>query len=734
MAILFDENTHGFFLHTVNTTYQMQVDTFGFLLHVFYGQRIDGQDMNYLIIPVDRGFSGNPYDAGTDRRYSLDTLPLEYPVEGVGDYRQPALSITGKNGSTSLDLRYKGHKIFHGKYNIPSLPALYESEEGMAETLEIILGDETLSLEVSLFYGVFAEKDIITRAVKVVNKSSEDVVMNRIFSASLDIQHGDGFWDFLHFHGRHNMERICERVRVCHGITLINSRRGISSHHHNPFLILCDETTTEDAGSCYGMNLVYSGNFSAGIEQDQTDAIRMFAGLNDENFSWNLTAGESFFAPEVVLTFSASGFSRLSQNYHDTYRHNLCRGKFKLCRRPIMINNWEATYFAFSSRTLVEIARSAVDLGIEMLVMDDGWFGKRNDDTSSLGDWKVNLEKIPGGLGLLVDELNSLGLKFGLWVEPEMVSEDSDLYRKHPDWALCIPNRNPIRSRHQLVLDMSRADVRDYIYTSLCSVLDSANIEYVKWDMNRSIADWFSCKLLSETQSELSHRYMLGVYDLLERLTSHYPDILFEGCAGGGGRFDPGMLYYQPLIWCSDNTDPIERLKIQYGTSFAYPVSSVSSHVSAVPNHQTGRCTSFATRCIVAMSGSFGFELDPRSLSAYDRETIRKQISEYKHFQHIIHDGLYYRLSNPLKDRYAAWMMAYADKSAALLNIVVMHVEANPRHVHVLLKGLDGESLYKVEGKTISGKALMNAGLSLSLPTQEYYSKQIYIERADENA
>ncbi|HEX3078720.1 MAG TPA: alpha-galactosidase, partial [Lachnospiraceae bacterium] len=571
MAIKYGKEQNTFTLHTRNTTYQMKVGKLGHLLHLYYGSKVEG-DMEYLLTYFDRGFSGNPYDADLERTYSMDCLPLEYPTQGNGDYRTTCLTIRNTDGTYSCDLRYKDYRITKGKYSIPGLPAIYATEEE-ADTLEIILEDSVSKVEVSLFYGVLEKYDVITRSVKVRNTSDQAVVIEKALSAGLDFIYGD--FDLLTFYGRHAMERILQKTKVAHGIQAIGSKRGTSSHHYNPFLILADTQTTEDAGSCYGMNLVYSGSFKAEVERDQIDQTRAVMGLQDELFSYVLESGSDFYTPEVVLSYSDSGLTKLSHNYHNVFRNNLCRGKYKLEKRPVLINNWEATYFDFNEEKIYQIAKQAAELGVEMIVLDDGWFGKRDNDLSGLGDWIVNEKKLGGSLDKLVDRINNLGLKFGIWMEPEMVSEDSDLYRNHTDYAFTIPGRKPIRSRHQLVLDFSRKEVVDHIYDMMCKVLDSANIEYLKWDMNRSIHDVYSATLDSTDQGAVLYRYMLGLYDLLERLLGRYPNLLIEGCSGGGGRFDAGMLHYTPQIWCSDNTDALDRIIIQEGTSFAYPVSTV---------------------------------------------------------------------------------------------------------------------------------------------------------------
>ena len=588
---------HVFTLQTKSSTYQMKEEG-GFLFHNYYGPVIGDVDMSYLVCPMDRGFSGQPQEI-VDRRFSLDTRLLEYSAYGTGDYRDYCLHAVYEDGSHVTDLRFVSYEVKEGKYALEGLPAMYQGEE-KAETLEITLRDEYKNLEVVLYYGVFEDLDVITRACKIVNQSEEQVRLLRAYSMGLDFDNKD--MDMLHFYGRHAMERKMERSPLQHGFQGVESRRGYSSHQQNPFVILCKQDANEEYGWCYGASFVYSGNFSIQAEVSQTDLTRLTMGIQDTQFEFHLDSGESFTAPEVILSFSENGLGQLSRNYHKAIRHNLCRGKYKTERRPVLINNWEATYFDFTPEKLVAIAKDAKELGIEMLVMDDGWFGKRDSDYSGLGDWFVNEKKLKGGLKNLVEEVNKAGMKFGIWFEPEMISEDSDLYRAHPDWALTVPGRSFTRARHQLVLDFSREDVRTYIFDRMCEILESANIEYVKWDANRHLTDVWSAKLPADRQGEVFHRYILGLYDFLEKLTQRFPNLLIEGCSGGGGRFDAGMMYYHPQIWCSDDTDAIERLDIQYGTSFGYPISTVGSHVSVCPNHQTGRSVSMKTRGVVALS------------------------------------------------------------------------------------------------------------------------------------
>ena len=719
MAITFNETTRIFTLTTAHTTYQMQADAQGCLLHLYYGARTAGE-MDYLLNYGDRGFSGNPNSAGSDRTYSLDALPQEYPSLGTGDFRNYALNIENADGSQCCNPVYITHEIAAGKYTLKGLPFV-RAEENEAETLKIILEDPVTKVELHLLYGVLEKEDIITRSVIIKNAGKAPVTVKKAQSACLDFLHGD--YDLIKFYGRHAMERNMERMPVSHESTRIGSRRGTSSHQYNPGVILAGKNTNEDSGSCYGMLFVYSGNFLVEAEKDQYDQTRIQMGLTDELFAYPLEAGAEFIAPEVILSYTNKGLSRLSQQYHHCIMNHICQGKYVHANRPVLINSWEAAYFDFTGDTIVELAKEAKALGIDMVVMDDGWFGKRNDDNSSLGDWYVNEEKLGGTLTKLIERVNAEGVKFGIWIEPEMVSEDSDLYREHPEWAITIPGRKPVRSRNQLVLDFSRKEVRDEIFKRICAVLDQGNVEYIKWDMNRSLADIYA--------PNVTYDYVLGVYDFLEKLTNRYPDILIEGCSGGGGRFDAGMLYYTPQIWCSDNTDAINRTRIQYGTSFFYPVAAMGSHVSAVPNHQTGRVTSMHTRGVAAMSGTFGYELNPALLNAKEKAEIRAQLAQYREYQELIREGDYYRLSNPFQDNFAAWMVVSDDRSKALVSVIRLTAEANPPAAYVTLKGMEEDAFYreKTTGKVYPGAALMEAGILLPAAVSEYEAYQIELER-----
>lgn len=725
MAIIYHEKDRTFTLHTKETTYQMQVDSYGFLLHLYYGKSTAGCT-DYLLTYADRGFSGNPYDAEADRTYSMDVLPQEFPCSGTGDYRSTALSVKNADGSFSTDLRYENYSISKGKYGLKGLPAAY-ADESEAETLEIFLKDKVTGLKAVLMYGVMYDKDVITRSVKIVNEGQGKVFINKVQSACLDFVSGN--WDAISFYGRHAMERNFQRIPAAHGKFSIGSRRGTSSHQYSPVLIMAEDETTEDFGACYALSFVYSGGFQAEAEKDQLNQTRVLMGLQEEQFCYPLEPGEEFYAPEVLLSYTHMGLNRLSQNLHRCIRQNICRGKYQNQARPVLVNSWEAAYFDFTGETLYQLARKAKEAGIEMLVLDDGWFGKRDDDNSGLGDWYVNEEKLGCSLGELTEKINGLGIKFGIWIEPEMISEDSDLYRAHPDWALRIPGRNPVRARNQLVLDFSKQEVVDYIFTNISQVLDQGNIEYVKWDMNRSLCDIYSSDV--KEQGRVMYDYVLGLYDFLERITKRYPNLLIEGCSGGGGRFDAGMLYYTPQIWCSDNTDAIDRVRIQYGTSFGFPVSAVGAHVSAVPNHQTGRITSLNTRGVTAMAGTFGYELNLCELSGEELKEIRQQIQSYHAYENLIGNGLYYRLSNPVEAEYGAWVFVSEDKKEALLNVVMLENHGNMTVNYVKIKGLDGAAMYRdmESGREYNGTALMHAGIPMPLQAGEYQAYQMYFRQ-----
>ena len=722
--ILLDKENRIFTLHTQNTTYQMKADQHNVLVHTYYGPRVSGGDLSYLVRYADRACAPNPSEAGLDRTYSLNTIPQEYSTCGVGDFRLPAIEIEYPDGSRVADLRLTDWEVERGKYELDGLPFFHGAE---GSTLRLYLEDLAADLVVELTYGVFEDCDLITRSVEVHNYGKAPVRLCQCASLCLDFLRSD--LDLITFNGCHLMERSPDRAPLRSGIQGVGSVRGTSSHQHNPFVVLCDRDANEDYGLCYGAMLLYSGNFQALVEASQYDNARLVMGINPYQFCWTLEPGQSFTAPEAALVCSPRGFGQMSRQFHRAIREHLIQDPHAGARRPVLINNWEATYFDFDADKLVDFAKTAAPLGVELLVMDDGWFGKRDDDNSGLGDWTVNQKKLPGGLEALVPRIQALGMSFGIWIEPEMISEDSDLYREHPDWALRIPGRTPARGRNQLVLDFSRSEIRQHVYGQIKAVLSSADIAYVKWDMNRSLSDVWSAALPAERQGEVYHRYVLGVYEILDQLRRDFPHILIEGCAGGGGRFDAGMLYYTPQIWCSDNTDAIDRLRIQYGTSFCYPVSAMGAHVSAVPNEANGRVTPLETRGTVAMSGTFGYEMDPNQTTPEEREAIKQQIAFFKEHYDLIQQGDYYRLTDPFTDGpYTAWEQVAPDRREALVSLVSGTIHAAAPFLTLRLKGLDPQLTYQVNGGTsYPGDVLMNAGYPLPVFHGDYQSLQLYL-------
>ena len=722
--IKYHEAEKVFDLRTENSTYQMQVREYDTLVHLYYGCPVGDSLITDRIVCVDRGFSGNPYEAGKDKTFSLDTLPQEYTANGNGDYRINGLEVEQADGSDTANLKFESYEITKGKYSLKGLPAMFAKEDE-AETLEIVLADRVSGLKAHLLYSVFPHLDVITRAVRLEQTGETPVTVKKAMSMEMDFEYRE--MDAVHFYGRHNVERQMERTHLGHANWSVGSIRGTSSHHHNPFVILCDRNTEETYGNCYGYALAYSGNFTFETEVDQVGHTRVVMGIHPYHFAWTLEKGDTFETPEVIMSYSAEGFGKLSRIYHDAYRNNLIRSKYVEQPRPILVNNWEATYFDFDADKLYHIAEEARNIGLDMFVLDDGWFGKRDNDWCALGDWEVNEEKIKGGLPALAERIHGLGLKFGLWVEPEMISEDSDLYREYPDWALKIPGRAMNRSRHQLNLDITRKEVRDHFMIQIFKVLDACKADYVKWDMNRSMAEVYS--MTAEEQGSVQYDYMLGLYDFLERIINRYPDLLIEGCSGGGGRFDAGMLYYTPQIWCSDNTDALDRLQIQYGTSFGYPVSAVGSHVSAEPNLQTGRITSLHTRGVVAMAGTFGYEFILGKLSEEEKLEIRLQVEEYRKFAPLIQTGLYYRLSDPAREEYAAWAFVSEDQKAVLLNVVLQEIHGNMTVNYVKLQGLKCSAIYRdtETGKIYNGAALMEAGIPMPVEMGEFKAYQMHL-------
>ena len=733
MSIQFYSEKKIFKLDTKSTSYVLQIGNYGYLLHLYYGAYVSDAELDYMAYTCAHGahFPRVKSEDSQNPFFSKDLHRMEYSCNGCGDFRGSALTIKRSAGTDDTDIQYVSHKIYAGKPAIEGQPATY-AEENEATTLEILCRDSVSGAEVTLFYSVFEELGAMTRHAVVRNTSDSVMYLKRVLSNCLDI-HDASDMDFIHLYGAACKERRFERSPLIYGVQGVASKRGCSSHMQNPFVALCSHDATEEHGDAYGFNLVYTGNFLATAEMDSDGGARVLMGINPEGFEWKLEPNESFTAPEAVMVFSDEGLGGMSRIFHKLYRNNLCRGYWKLRKRPILINNWEATYFDFNEEKLYDIAKTAAELGIEMLVMDDGWFGDRNSSHSGLGDWFVNEEKLKGGLGKLVERVNALGMKFGIWFEPEMVSRKSELYSEHPEWALQTAGRHMSISRHQYVLDMSREDVRDYLFDCIKKVMDSANIAYIKWDFNRSLTEVGSALLGADRQGEVFHRYVLGLYELLERLLAEYPELLLEGCASGGGRFDPAWLYYSPQIWASDDSDAIERLDIQYGTSMCYPASTVGAHVSACPNHQVGRTTPLETRGNVALAGTFGYELDLTKLTDEEKETVKKQCKDYHKYFDVIHNGNLYRLISPWKDRKkCAWMYVSDDKREALVTYVVIRCEVFQRN-YLRLAGLDPNKRYLNEqtGQILSGDTLMRAGLNIQNKFEDYRSCVFHLVAVD---
>lgn len=729
MGIRFIEKYNVFKLDSKDTSYIISiVDEEKFLGHVYFGKKVIDEDINYLMRINEPPYV--PSKNNRDRVSFYDSFPFEYSTHGIGDFRESSIRVIDKNGHSEVKLEYKSHEIYKGKKELNGLPATF-GDENECTSLEITCEDMYLNLQVVLVYTTFENLDVITRSVKVKNLSEDKINLTKVLSTCIDFDDID--YDMISLHGSWARERHVQRKKIGYGKQVVSTIRGESSHQDNPFIALLDSKATDDYGNVYGFNFVYSGNFFAQIEGCQFNTTRVVMGINPEDFNWLLNKDEEFIAPEVVMVYSNEGIGKMTRTFHDLYRNNLIRGEYKDKKRPILINNWEATYFDFNTEKLLSIAKEASKLGIEMLVMDDGWFGKRNADNSSLGDWFVNEGKINGGLKNLVDEVNKLGMEFGIWVEPEMISGDSELFRKHPDWCIKIPGREPALCREQYVLDLSRKEIVDYIYGSIKKVLSSANITYVKWDMNRQLTDLGSLGLKSENQGELFHRYVLAVYDMMDRLTKDFPHILLENCSGGGARFDPGMLYYSPQIWCSDDTDAIERLKIQEGTSMVYPLSSIGAHVSDCPNHTVGRTTPFETRGYVALAGTFGYELDVTRIPQEDRDMIPKQIEMYHKYNDLVRSGDYYRIENFSENNsFDAWSVVSKDKSEVLVTCVQVFGRPNYHSRRIKLRGLIEDRFYKNEetGEVVSGGALMTAGINLTNLHGDFKGKLIHLKLA----
>jgi alpha-galactosidase len=711
MAISYNEETKTFHLKAKDTSYVMQLINDGYLAHLYWGKKINEYNHSRQVQYRDRGFSPNPIPS--DRTFSLDTLPQEYPAYGNTDFRNPAYQIQLENGSTITDLRYESHTIVKGKPTLAGLPATYVESEEEAETLELILFDEVIGLKVKLLYTAYTDLDVITRSTLLFNEGQSNLKILK--AASMNVDFRDNQYEMITLYGAHERERFVNRTGLRYGVQSIESRRGTSSHQQNPFVALVREDTREDRGDAYGINLVYSGNFQVSVEVDQFDCTRVTMGVNSFDFTWLLEAGESFQTPEAVMVYSSNGLGDMSRTFHKLYRTRLCRGEFRDQTRPILINNWEATYFGFNEEKITDIAKKGKDLGIELFVLDDGWFGKRDDDNTSLGDWFVDKNKLPNGLESLVDNVRNMDMQFGLWFEPEMVSKNSELFREHPDWCIHVPDRKKSTGRNQLILDFSREEVCDEIINRISTILSSAPITYVKWDMNRHMTEAGSAALPADRQREVAHRFVLGVYRVMDEITSKFPHILFESCSGGGGRFDPGMLYYMPQTWTSDNTDAISRLKIQYGTSLVYPISSMGAHVSDVPNHQVKRITSLEMRGHVAMSGNLGYELDLTKMTEEEQHDVIDQVNYYKAIRPLIQFGDFYRLLSPFEGNETAWMFVSEDKTEAVFAHFKVLDEGNSPFLSAKLQGLDPDKKYNIAelGETYYGDELMNVGINI---------------------
>ena len=707
--IIVNEQNQSFHLTNGDVSYLFRVmEETKVLEHLYYGKAIQTLgSLDYLIEREVRP-SNNLYEG--NHTTSLEHVKQEAPVYGTTDFRYPAVELAYPDGDHISHFEYSSYHIEKGKQTIKGLPMTYAKAEE-AETLILRLKDRYSDLELELYYTIFKAFPVITRRSKLINKGQDTIAIKRLMSMSLDF--ADNQYDFIHLHGAWAREAHLERKPLIRGVQQIGSTRGASSHVHNPFMALARPHTTESMGEAFGFQLVYSGNFMGQLEMDSYDVTRVMLGINPYQFTWQLMADETFETPEAVMVYSQEGLSDMSQTFHQFYKDHLINPKWAHQSRPILINNWEATYFNFTEEKIMTIVDEAKALGLDLFVLDDGWFGQRNDDSTSLGNWTVDANKLPNGIEGLIQKVHDKGLKFGLWFEPEMLSKGTPLFEEHPDWILGHPNKNISHGRNQFVLDFSRPEVVEAIYQQMDAILDGNAIDYVKWDMNRYISEAYSTALAANQQGEVFHRYILGVYDLYERLLAKYPDLLIESCAGGGGRFDPALLYYAPQTWTSDDTDAVERLKIQYGTSMTYPLSAIGAHVSAVPNHQVGRMTPLKMRGDVAMFGTFGYELDPTQLTDEEKEEIKKQVAFVKAHQDLIFDGDFHRILSPFEGNETAWMVVSKDKKEAIVGYYRVLAGPNPPYKRLPLRGLDKDTLYKVNEEETNrfGDDLMNIGL-----------------------
>lgn len=723
MQILVNQKNLEFHLYNENISYILKVLDDGTLGHLYFGKKIKHRDSyQHLVQFTSAEVPVTPNALDDKRGFCKDILLQEYPSYGNGDYREPAIVVLQENGSRITDFTYHSYEIVEGKENLKNLPNTYVENSNEAKTLKIYLKDELIGATLTLSYTIFRDYDVITRNAHIKNESDEKLILERFLSASLDFKEPD--FQIVHLSGAWSRERHVEISEINQNKFVIDSKRGTSSVNSNPFIALKRKETTEFSGEVYGFNLVYSGNHIEMVEKNQYNKLRVSIGMNPFNFNWTLLKGDEFQSPEVVMSYSNTGMNGLSLNYHRLYRERLARGVWRDKVRPVLLNNWEATYFDFNEEKILDIAKKAKELGVELFVLDDGWFGARNHDKAGLGDWWSNLEKIPSGVEGLSKKVEEMGIKFGLWFEPEMVNKDSELYRNHPNWILRAPNRKNTPSRNQHTLDLGREDVREYLYEKISKILRESKISYVKWDMNRPMTEVWSEVIDSTKQGEVFHRYILGLYELLEKLTTEFPEVLFESCASGGNRFDPGMLYYMPQTWTSDDTDAVERIKIQYGTSLCYPVVSMGAHVSAVPNHQTNRITPIKTRGNVAIFGAFGYELDLNKITDEEKEIVKKQIEFFKENRELIQFGDFYRLVSPFEKKLndAAWMVVSKDKKEALVAKYKILSVPNAGYESLLLSGLNEDYLYSVEslqvqGESYYGDELHSSGLIFKEPS-----------------
>lgn len=710
------KNNNTFHLQGRNISYIMAVDSFGNLIHIHYGRKLHDKDYDKT---NTKYVNWAAYD---ENNITLENTQQEYPSYGHTDLRNPAYTVKNVDGNSISQLKYKDYTIKENYIpEIEGMPSLF-IENKSAQTLEITLEDKISGVEVVLSYSVFDDYDVILRNTRIHNISDSTIEIDSAYSANLDIAKGN--YDLIYFSGGWGREREFCRSEIQQGAKIdISNARGGSGHTLNPFIMVSEHNADEDKGNVYGFSLIYSGNHSSMIECDQYGNIRVQQGINPFMFKWTLEKDESFVTPQCVMCYSENGIGGLSRELNDVYRTNLCRSKWADKDRPILINNWEATYFDFDEDKLLSIAKRAKEAGVELFVLDDGWFGTRNDDFSGLGDWTVNYDKLPSGIDGLAKKINDIGLKFGLWFEPEMVNPDSDLYRAHPDWAISVPNRISSLSRNQLILDLSRDDVCDYIITAVSDVLKSANIEYVKWDMNRPMTDM--------PYEGYNHKYTLGFYKIMDAITGAFPNILFEGCSGGGGRFDAGVLAYMPQIWTSDNSDAAARLKIQYATSMGYPVSAISAHVTAVPNHQNGRITSLKMRADTAYAGVFGYELDITKMSDTELAEIKKQVETDKKLRTLMRTGDFYRILSPYETNYCSWEMVSKDKKEVFFYSAKIFSVANSHDIRIKLKGLDAEAKYMdtVTGEVYGGDELMYYGVEPKYDMHDFASYTMMLNR-----